>query len=116
PPPNVMTLLVRQNTVFIGGLMDSIGGQSRPELGAVDATTGEVIAWNPQPSGGFPHSYVRTLVAHGDTIYVGGYFSTIQGQARICLAGLDANTAAPTAWDPRPNDEVDALALSENQI
>jgi hypothetical protein len=116
PPPNVMTLFLRGNTVFIGGLLDSIGGQFRSGLGVVDAATAAVTGWDARPSGGFPYSYVRALAARADTIYVGGYFSNIRGVARICLAGLDATTAAPTEWDPRPNDEVNAIALDENCI
>ncbi len=116
PPPNVMTLLVRGSTVFIGGLLDSIGGQFRSGLGSVNAVTAAVTAWDPRPSGGFPYSYVRALAARGDTIYVGGYFSSIKGMARICLAGLDAATAAPSAWDPRPNEEVNALVLGDDYV
>lgn len=116
PPPEVMTLMVRDGAVFIGGMWDSLGGQPRSGLGSVDASTGAVTSWDPRPTGGFPYSYVRALAARGDTIYVGGYFSTMQGVPRMCLAGVDAMTAAPTAWDPRPNDEVNALVVDDEYI
>ena len=114
--PFVGTLLVHGESVFIGGLMDTIGGQFRPGAGAVDVRTGVVTSWDPKLAGVFPYPYVRALASHGDTIYVGGYFSTVQGTPRICLAALDAITAAPTGWDPRPNDEVDAIAVSDDHI
>ncbi len=116
PPPEVMALTVREGEVFIGGLLDSIGGQLRTGLGSVDASTGTVTSWDPRPAGGFPYSYVRALAARADTIYVGGYFSTMQGIPRMCLAGVDAKSAAPTAWDPRPNDEVNALVVDDEYI
>lgn len=116
PPPEVMTLMVRDGTVFIGGMWDSLGGQPRSGLGSVSATSGTVTSWDPGPAGGFPYSYVRALAARGDTIYVGGFFTTMNGAPRMCLAGVDAITASPTAWDPRPNDEVCALALDDGFI
>jgi len=116
PPPEVMALMVREKTVFVGGLIDSLGAQSRSGAGSVDVLSGAVTSWDPHPAGGFPYSYVRTLAARGDTIYVGGYFSTIQGVPRICLAGVNATTATPTAWDPRPNEEVNALVVDDDFI
>ncbi|MBI5709508.1 MAG: PQQ-binding-like beta-propeller repeat protein [Candidatus Eisenbacteria bacterium] len=116
PVPEVMALMVREGTVFIAGFWDSLGGQFRSGLGAVDAATGALKTWDPRPAGGFPYSYVRALAARGDTIYVGGYFSTMQAAPRICLAGVDATTAIPTAWDPRPNDEVNALVVDDDFI
>ena len=116
PQPEVMAIMVRDGMVFIGGLWDSLGGQFRSGLGAVDAATGAVTNWDPQPAGGFPYTYVRALAARGDTIYVGGYFSTMQGVPRICLAGVDAASGSPTAWDPRPNDEVKALVVDDEFI
>ncbi len=116
PPPEVMALTVRAGSVFIGGLLDSLGGQFRSGLGSVDATTGAVTSWAPLPAGGFPYSYVRALAARGDTIYVGGFFSTMQGAPRMCLAAVDVMTATPTAWNPRPNDEVNALVVGDDYI
>jgi hypothetical protein len=116
PVPEVMAFLVRDGTVFIAGFWDSLGGQFRSGLGAVDATTGALKEWAPSPAGGFPYSYVRTLGARGDTIYVGGYFSTLLGVPRICLAGVHAATGIPTGWDPRPNDEINALSVNDDFV
>lgn len=116
PVPEVLDFLVRDGTVFIAGFWDSLGGQYRSGLGAVDAATGALTAWAPQPGGGFPYSYVRALDARSDTIYAGGYFSTLQGVPRICLAAVDATTGIPTPWDPRPNDEVNALVVDDDFI
>lgn len=114
--PTVKTLMVRDGTVYIGGLLDSLGGQYRSGLGAVRIQDGQVTAWDPRVSGAYPGTYVRALAARGDTIYAGGYFSTVGGVPRICLAGLSASTAVPTEWNPKPNDEVDALALDADHI
>ena len=36
----------------------------------------------------------------GSTVYAGGGFTSIGGQARNSIAALDATTGAATAWDP----------------
>lgn len=114
--PAVNAVMAREGTVFIGGLWDSLGGQFRSGLGAVEAATGAVKSWDPQPAGGFPDSYVRAIATRGDTIYVGGYFSTIQGLPRICLAAVDDVSGVPMAWDPRPNDQVNALVVDDHFV
>jgi type IX secretion system substrate protein len=113
---NVKTLLARENTVYIGGLIDSVGGQLRAGAGAVDAATWALVGWNPDLTAAWSYAYVHGLAAKGDTIYLGGSFSAIQGQARSFLAGVDAETGSATAWDPRPNSAVWVLAPSGNRI
>lgn len=116
PDPEIRAMVLRGGRLYLGGQWDSLGGQFRSGLGAVDAVTGAVTPWDPRPAGVSPPAYVNALAARGDTIYVGGYFSTLQGVARICLAGVDATTGIPTAWDPRPNNEVNAVAIGEDAI
>jgi hypothetical protein len=52
-------------------------------------------AWNPNPD-----RPVSALAVAGDTVYAGGSFTTVGGQARNNLAALDATTGAATAWNP----------------
>ncbi len=115
-PRLVQALAVRRDTVYVGGAYFTIGGLGRQGLAAVDATTGAVLDWNPNPAGGGPYAYVDALALSGDTLYVGGYFQAIGGQNRLCLAALDAGTGAATTWDPRPNNEVYALAVSDEAV
>jgi hypothetical protein len=49
--------------------------------------TGLLTTWNPNANGP-----VRTIVASGDKIYVGGDFTMINGQPRNSLAVLDPET------------------------
>ncbi len=55
-------------------------------------------AWDPNAS-----STVATLT-NGSTVYAGGNFTSIGGQARNRIAALDAATGAATAWDPNADD------------
>src|SRR5439155_11662631 len=114
----VLTLAVSGTTVYAGGQFNSVGGQARNNLAALDATTGLATAWNPNatgPSGG----YVSSLAVSGTTVYAGGAFAIIGGQARNYLAALDATTGLATAWDPNASGPccgptVGVLALAVN--
>jgi len=111
PYPLIHALAVSEGTVYVGGQFTSIGGQARSNLAALDATTGAATAWNPNVSDPV-EAIVQALAVSGGTVYVGGSFTNIGGQARNNLAALDATTGAATAWDPNANDQVDALAIS----
>ena len=52
----------------------------------------------------------------GSTVYAGGAFTSIGGQARNYIAALDAATGAATAWNPNANDRVHALAVSGSTV
>ena len=109
--PEVLALAVLGDTVYVGGYFNTIGGQARNGLAALDTTTGAATAWNPNPDGG-----VSVLAVSGDTVYVGGYFNTIGGQARNNIAALDAITGAVTAWNPNADGEVSVLAVSGDTV
>jgi hypothetical protein len=47
----VQALAVSGSTVYVGGQFNSIGGQSRSNIAALDVTTGLVTAWNPGADG-----------------------------------------------------------------
>jgi Ca2+-binding RTX toxin-like protein len=53
------------------------------------------------------------LVA-GDRIYLGGYFTHVDGVERNHLAAINAATGELTNWDPNANGSVRTLALSDD--
>jgi hypothetical protein len=101
PSPNgpVHSLAAEGGKVYVGGSFDRIGGGSgevpRSNLAAVDAETGVVAPWDPNPSG-----YVTALALRGNTIYVGGVFRTVGGQPRDALAAVEGSTGATLPWNP----------------
>lgn len=115
----VSMLAVSGSTLYAGGEFSSIGGQSRSNLAALDATTGDATAWNPSPSGGGSDPSVITLAVSGSTIYAGGRFASIGGQARNGLAALDITTGDARAWNPDPSGAfqgIKALAVSGSTV
>ena len=102
-PPNhhITALAVSGSIVYVGGDFDHIGGEARNNLAALDRSTGEATAWDPDPSlHGSPGVPINALAVAGSTVYAGGYFDRIGGEARNNLAALDQGTGEATAWDP----------------
>jgi hypothetical protein len=95
------------NTVYAGGDFNSIGGQSRANIAALDLNTGRATTWNPKTNG-----RVYTLGISGNTIYAGGLFSRAGGQPRNRLAALDASTGLATDWNPNADSDVFVLRVA----
>jgi hypothetical protein len=76
-----------ENTVYVGGCFASVGGVSRNNLAAIDATTGVILPWNPNANG-----QVTALVVEGGVVYVAGDFTSIGGTTRHSLAKIDPTT------------------------
>jgi hypothetical protein len=114
--PYVKTLAVSGSMVYAGGYFNRIGGQSRAHLAALDATTGSATAWDPGgvvvdgPTG------VNSLVVAGSTVYAGGAFTWVGGQARNYLAALDAASGAATTWDPNADWLVEDVAVNGSTV
>ncbi len=88
----VAAILVHGDAVYVGGAFSSIGGAPRTCLAAVDAHTGQPLAWNPIAEG-----EVQCLAERGRVLYVGGYFGNIAGRNQRCLASFDMVTGRLTA-------------------
>jgi len=82
----VYALGLSGDTLYIQGSVTTIGGQSRNSIGAVSATTGAVLSWNPAPA---PYGVGRMVLQDG-ALAVYGDFTTIAGQPRASFAVFDA--------------------------
>ncbi len=104
----VNTILASGNTVYVGGQFDHIGSgeTQRNHLAALDATTGAATSWNPNMNG----SSVSALNLYGQTLYVGGYFWSVDDQDRQNLVALSVDDASLADWNPNPDNTVLALA------
>jgi predicted small secreted protein len=102
----VFALAVIGTTVYVGGDFDSIGGQRRHHIAALDATTGHALAWNPNAN-----NTIRSLAVSGGMVYAGGYFDTIGGQNRNHIAALNTTSGNALIWNPNADGWVNALAV-----
>src|SRR5439155_22029369 len=105
PRAHVYSLAVLGDTVFVGGDFTAINRQPRGTLAALDLATGAVVDWDPNPSfiqwvGLTPDpAVVWSLTALGNTLFAGGWFTTLGGIPASCLAAI---SFAPPVPDPVP--------------
>ncbi|MFI5165870.1 MAG: IPTL-CTERM sorting domain-containing protein [Thermoanaerobaculales bacterium] len=104
--------------LFVGGSFQHIGGLARAGLAKLSpgASATADATWNPIPPNAVSSRIYVLLADSSGSLYVGGGFSTIGGQARANLARLSVSGsgAADATWDPSPNGNVIALALDES--
>jgi hypothetical protein len=101
--------------VYIGGDFTQLTPASGPavtrnRIARINAD-GSIHAWNPNAN-----DTVHALAVSGSTVYAGGAFTNIGGQARNRIAALDATTGTATAWDPNADNHVHALAVSVSTV
>jgi hypothetical protein len=82
-------------------------------IAALDATTGAASAWDPNAT---VFGSVYTLTVSGSTVYAGGEFTFIGGQARHRIAALDATTGLASTWNPTVFGSVYTLAVSGSTV
>lgn len=89
-------LAADESTLYAaGGAVDAVTQEHRGRLSALDATTGDLKAWDPYPNGP-----VDCLAVSGTSLFAGGSFTSVGGQARGGLAAIDVGTGAVTDWAP----------------
>ncbi|NHB68467.1 InlB B-repeat-containing protein [Perlabentimonas gracilis] len=111
--PEIYTIAISGDDIYVGGSFSSIGGQSRNGIAKLNKTNGNADeTWNPNAS-----SSVYTILVSGDDIYVGGYFTSIGGQPRNRIAKLNnTNGDADETWNPDPNNGVSSIAITGDDI
>ncbi len=107
----VSTIATHNNLVYVGGSFETVDGQVRKNLVALDSATARATAWSPNPSG-----EVKVLMVRGNTLYVGGSFNYINGVMSSSLAFFNATTGLVNMLSPGVDGIVSALALYGNTL
>ncbi|TMB93561.1 MAG: T9SS type A sorting domain-containing protein [Chloroflexi bacterium] len=104
----VLALAMNGTNVLAGGDFLTAGAQARLHLASIDASA-NVLAWDPGTD-----NEVNCLAMNGTRVYAGGSFNAVGGVLRRNLAALNLVTGLPTAWNPSPDQPVDALAAGSD--
>ncbi|MEO5988418.1 MAG: hypothetical protein ABIU54_10820 [Candidatus Eisenbacteria bacterium] len=97
--------------VFVAGEFTALAGLPRNRIGAVDAVTGALRAWNPNSDGS-----IMAMSLKSGVVYVGGAFSAVGGLSRAAVAALDTSTGLATGWNPGANDVVSSIHVNGQNV
>ena len=95
---------------YIGGAFTAVDGAFRYRLAHLLAD-GSLGTWAPVVNG-----EVNALAMKGDTMYVGGSFSQVNGQTRVNLAAVRLSTGANVAWGGTADAQVRVLAVDGDDL
>lgn len=95
---------------FIAGAFGKVDAMPRARIAHIDAS-GALTAWAPQMGG-----VVNCMERVGDTLFVGGSFTTIDGAPRQRLAAFSINTGLLLDWAPTVNSFVESMTVLGGSI
>ncbi len=85
--------------LYVGGEFTHVDGLSRPRLAQVNAVTGAVHGWRPQP---YAPVNALEVTEDGSVLYAGGLFKKVGPATRNMLAAFDMdNSGALMSWSPQ---------------
>jgi uncharacterized delta-60 repeat protein len=96
--------------ILVGGVFTSIGGQPRRNIARLNSDGTLDADFDPNANGTDSAVYSIAIQADGK-ILVGGYFTTIGGQARNNIARVDAATGSADSFDANSDNQVNTIAL-----
>jgi trimeric autotransporter adhesin len=106
---SVWTLGLAGSQLFIGGNFSTVNGTTQNKGASVDATTGALNAWDPNPDAGIHHLVVAP---DQSKVYIAGDFGTVGGRNRTRLAAVNLTDGSATSWSPTPPAMIQKMALS----
>ena len=112
--PLVLSLLLKGDTVIMGGQFDAVNGSPRGFVALVHRTTGALFPYNADVGPGVVQ--VRDMVLKGDTLILAGTFGTVGGQPRLRLAQVNLATGALLPWNPNTNNSVYTIDYAGGQV
>ncbi|OQA92749.1 MAG: hypothetical protein BWY27_00207 [Bacteroidetes bacterium ADurb.Bin234] len=103
---------IYDTNIVIVGDFTQLKSHKRNNIAKINMCTNEISPWAPEVN-----NHVNTIEISGDTCFIGGNFSTINGVTYNALAALDKNAggAFPT-WKPEPNATVKVIKKYEDKL
>jgi hypothetical protein len=100
--PYITAVVISNESVFVAGGFEEIGGAHVPGLAEIDRRTAVAKDWAP-----FPDVAPAVLLLDANTVYAGGQLRFVGGKARRQLAAFDARSGEVLDWNP----DVDGFAV-----
>jgi hypothetical protein len=94
----VRSLLATDRTLYVGGAFFSIDGRKRRGLAAFDLPSLDLQEWHPRLDSD-EWSHAKALALVGDTLYVAGQYTALNGDAREGFGAVSAKSARTVGQD-----------------
>jgi hypothetical protein len=107
----INALTVSNGVIYFGGSFTTVAGATRNYLAAIDASSGELLPWNPSvdpnPANAQTPATVNAIVVVNGVVFAGGSFNGVAGQEHLSLAAIEASSGQVLPWrmdtyDSRP--------------
>ncbi|MBV6404613.1 MAG: hypothetical protein IT228_00560 [Flavobacteriales bacterium] len=108
----VLSLALKGDTVYLGGLFSNVNSAARSNLAAVRLSTGANVTW----AAGTANGIVRCMSLSTGRLFVGGDFTTVNGTSRPRGASFTLNNHALTNWTPNANGSVYCIAATSTVV
>lgn len=117
---SINSLVIDGNTLYAAGNFTTVNGNTRDKIAQWNISTPSnpmLTSWTPPLS----NNDIKTLAINGDTLYVGGSFTSIGGEARNRVVAFEASSGKLISnWNASvgnsEGDRVTSLALKDNQL
>jgi uncharacterized delta-60 repeat protein len=100
--------------ILVGGIFDTLGGQSRTNIGRLNRDGSLDLDFNPAAAAYYTSPEVFCMAVQPDgKILVGGAFTTLSGQSRTNIGRLNADGSPDVSFQPAAatDEEVKCIAL-----
>lgn len=111
----VYTLAYDGQAIYAGGSFAAIGVRVRPGVAAFDLTTGKPSTWAAAVNSGAAN-HVYALALKGDTVFVAGVFSGVNGVPRQNVASVHRITGEVFPWEVITNGVVYDMEVIGNRL
>ncbi len=115
----VRGLRYQDGLLFLWGAFTQVNGQARNNLAVLDATSGQLHPFNPTiifPGiPGLQTGTISSLGLVGDTLFLAGYFLSVNGQPRANLAALTlSGNLLP--WNPGTDIPIEQILIHDQHV
>jgi hypothetical protein len=107
----IHTMLLSNDTLFVGGDFTEIDGVYRRNLAAFSTNSGLLLNWSPEAS-----SFVYDMELYGNNLIIAGYFDSINSLPRRALASVDRNSGVLNSWNPNPFWSINSICRKNNLL
>ncbi|MEP7263627.1 MAG: LamG-like jellyroll fold domain-containing protein [Bacteroidota bacterium] len=101
---------------YIGGSFGDVDGTARYSLAHIKSDKSLDPDWAPQVGYYYYYQAITSIIKSGNTIYIAGGFTSINGDPRNYAAAVDATNGALLPWNPDVNGIVNTICLKDTII